>query len=65
MSTMLDVSTALSSGAAARLLGISKQYLFVLEEKGDLQSARTSIGRLYDRAQVEKLAAERNVRDAA
>ena len=45
------------SGEAARLLGVSVQYLLRLDDR--LQPTRAGRFRVYDRARVEQFAAER------
>jgi DNA-binding transcriptional MerR regulator len=47
-------------GEAARLLGVDKRTLAAWEQKGDVIPERTATGvRVYDRATIERLAAER------
>jgi excisionase family DNA binding protein len=53
----------LSSSQAARLLEVSSERVRQLADAGKLPCERTPLGRLFDRADVEALAAER--REAA
>ena len=53
-------ATLLTTGQAARLLGISPTRVHQLIQAGKLEPAqRTPLGMLFDRAVIEKLAAER------
>ena len=49
----------LRTSAAARLLGCSEQSVRAWAASGRLQAIETPLGKLYDRADVEALAAER------
>ena len=49
----------LSPSEAARLLHISSQRVRELADQGRLRAQRTALGRLIDRGDVERLAAER------
>ena len=60
MITEVDLSGTVGAGEAARRLGISRTYLVRLVESGKLEAALTPIGRLFDLAEVERLAAARS-----
>jgi excisionase family DNA binding protein len=52
-------------GSAARLLGLSENYVRRLAEAGVLPPHRTAYGRLFNRGDVERLATERAARPKA
>ena len=60
---MIDVATSLGPSAAARTLGISKGRVLQLAREGRLNPISTSLGRLFDRDEVERLRLERADRD--
>lgn len=50
---------------AARILGVTPATVRLMESRGALQATRTATGvRIFDRADVERLAAERSERDS-
>ncbi len=56
---MVCADTKLGAGEAARLLGFSPQYLALLARKGRVKFEATPYGRVYERSEIERLAAER------
>lgn len=52
-------STTTGVSQAARTLGISRQYVVYLADRGRLASMRTPLGRLTDVRSIERFAAER------
>jgi excisionase family DNA binding protein len=51
-----------TSGEAARLLGVSQTWVGMRVKRGQLRATATPLGRLIDRAGVERLAAKRRDR---
>jgi hypothetical protein len=57
--TEVELSQRIAPSAAARILSVSTQHLRRLAEGGALNPVMTDLGRLFDRGEVERLAAER------
>jgi predicted site-specific integrase-resolvase len=55
----VDFSMTVGPSSAARILGISTQHVKRLADAGKLHPFATPLGRLFDRDEVERLAAER------
>ena len=55
----VDLSMTVGPSSAARILGVSTQHVKRLADAGKLHPTTTPLGRLFDRAEVERLAAER------
>ena len=64
MSTMIDTER-MSTGEAARLIGVSGQYLGRIAAEGRIESEVTPLGRLYRRETVEQFKQARESRIAA
>jgi excisionase family DNA binding protein len=56
---VLSSETHLSPTQAARRLDVSYRRVIQLADEGSLAAIRTPIGRIFARADVERLAAER------
>jgi excisionase family DNA binding protein len=56
---MRSLDSWLTCGQAARLLGVSPQYVQALADQGKLTATRVALGRLIDPASVERLAKQR------
>ncbi len=56
---MTETSALISTGQAARLIGVSEQSIRQWAASGRLPATVTPLGRLFDRAAVAALAAER------
>jgi DNA-binding transcriptional MerR regulator len=61
----LDVGQLLSTSAAAREVGVSAQLIRLLAKQGRIRSVDTAYGRLFDPADVRRLADERRSARAA
>lgn len=59
---MGEAPEILSSGAAARLLGVSQQTVLTWVKAGTLPAQRCPLGFLLPRVDVERLAAQRAAR---
>lgn len=55
----IDLSAYMARSEAARVLGCSGEYVVALAKAGRLASVASPNGRIYPRADVERLAAER------
>jgi excisionase family DNA binding protein len=55
----------ISTGHAARIIGVSRTYVRRLAADGRLLAYSTELGRLLDREAVERFAREREARVAA
>jgi excisionase family DNA binding protein len=53
------ISPEMMVGEAARILGISPNHVRYLERTGQLKARRVGSYRIFDRKEVEQLAAER------
>lgn len=62
MAVTFDPQTGLTPAQAARRLGITPQWVVQLADAGRLRSCRTSLGRLIDLDDVERLAIERQAK---
>jgi excisionase family DNA binding protein len=57
----LSDGNVLATSEAARLLGVSETHAIRLARSGQLGVIETPLGRLYQRSDVERLAAERRL----
>jgi len=63
---MTDIGTLITSREAAPLLEVSERYVRLLAADGRLVAAiETPWGRLFERAEVKRLAAERHAARSA
>jgi excisionase family DNA binding protein len=62
---MPAVLDGLTTSEVARQVGISEQLVRVLARRGDLPATHTKLGRLFARADIERLAQERAAKQAA
>jgi excisionase family DNA binding protein len=63
---MTATGTLVTTSEAAPLLGVTERYVRLLAAEGRLVAAiKTPWGRLFERAEVERLAAERHAARAA
>ncbi len=63
--TTADLSVLIAPVEAARILELSVQHVKRLADSGSLNAVRTDLGRLFDRDEVERFAAEREFAKAA
>jgi excisionase family DNA binding protein len=59
---MIDVTGYLTPAEAARRLGLSVEMVRVWLKTGRIEHVRTPLGRLIPTAEVERIAAERQMR---
>ncbi len=57
-----ELEPDMTRGEVVRRLGVSAERVRQLTAAGRLSCRRTPLGRLYDRAQVEQFAAEREAK---
>jgi hypothetical protein len=55
----------LSRGDAARLAGVSAEWIRALWQSGEIESISSPAGRLYKRGDVERVAQEREAKKVA
>jgi DNA-binding transcriptional MerR regulator len=59
----MDEATHLTTSSVARVLGVAECTVRLMERRGELPCTRTASGvRLFDRAVIERIAAERLAR---
>lgn len=56
---------ALGPSEAARIIGVSPQRIQQLAREGRISCIETSLGRLYERHEIDRLIAEREARKSA
>jgi excisionase family DNA binding protein len=61
--SVVTVPDTLTTSQVARYLGLSRQHTIRLARDGRLPHIDTPLGRLFPRADVERLAEERRERD--
>lgn len=62
---MTSLHTAVLTSEATRILGVAIPTLRRLEERGELHPVRTTAGyRIFDRAELERVAAARAARNS-
>jgi excisionase family DNA binding protein len=62
---MEETQNVMTRSQVARRLGVSAEYVGQLSAAGRLNFVRTPLGRLYDAAEVEAFAQERETRHEA
>lgn len=59
MAAQAPHSDTVGTATAARILGVSESRIRQMANAGDLRVVSTPLGRLFDRAEIEALAARR------